>query len=382
MRPLRKKPNWQASIEGLRGLAVVLVFISHVLGHWLSLSSTDQGPLVDVYRLVFQIDFGRLGVYIFFLISGFLIPSSIKGYGAPVAQDFIRRRFFRIAPLYFFSVPLGLVLEHWLQGRQISLAMTVQNVFLIPNFFGNPYSLNAYWTLQIELFFYVIVFFVALRLDFIRSKHVISSALITTILLAELVRPDHHSVGPALSTALGELAKVLGGVTFIWIGALLRKWADQQLSKLDRILLALYVTYALVYTPLRHIKHVSWNADFPTLSFLVPGLALLTFLAVLRQGTVCRALGHIGTVSYSMYLLHAPVIYVIKHFFSLTLGFLGIGRFDESQLMLSTVMGLGFIAITFLLSLWVSHWSYEQVERRFWAPTTHGKTIPLATSDS
>ncbi len=358
--------HWNTSVESLRGLAVLLVFISHALGHWLDLSGAGRGPLSDIYFFVFQIDFGRLGVYVFFLISGFLIPFSIKATGWPAAYDFLQRRLLRILPLYLTSIPLGLTLEHWLQGGPVSLAMTLQNLLLIPNFFGNPFALNAYWTLQIELFFYLVVFLMTPRLHLGRSAVTLAGALLLTILFAEIARPDRYDLTTEPSRVLGELAKILGGLTFIWLGALIRKWVSHQLSKLEVGLLLLYCSYAFFYLPIKYWKKIDLQSMHPTLSFMVPALALTLFMMILIRNRRLPWLEHIGMVSYSMYLLHAPVLYLMKYAAVFVAGLLVIP--------LNTFFGLAFLVLTFIISLMVSGWSYRYIERKFWAPSAHART--------
>jgi len=367
--------DWGPSIETLRGLAVVLVFLSHSLGHWLELSGVDSGALKALYTLTFQVDFGRLGVYVFFLISGFLVPFSIKGVGWSPANDFLRRRFLRIAPMYFLSIPLGLVLEHWLQGRSVSASMLLQNLLLIPNFFNNPYALNAYWTLQIEFAFYLVTFMIAVKFDLRRNRNVLPVVFLLTVLLAEFIRPHHYSVSPETAIFMGEMAKILGGMTFLWLGALIRNSLDQGSSRLEANLLRFYALYAFIYLPMRHFKNMDIAAPHPTLSFLVPALAILIFYLAVSRGIRRSGLEMIGTTSYSMYLLHAPVIYIVKYTCMALVSIHGGEHSTFSTVALYDLAGILFLSITFLLSLLVSRWSYQRIELQFWEPTSRLKPI-------
>jgi peptidoglycan/LPS O-acetylase OafA/YrhL len=365
--------SWGPSLETLRGLAVILVFLSHSLGHWSELTGSNSGILSGVYSLTFQVDFGRLGVYLFFLISGFLIPFTVRGAGWRPANDFLRRRFLRVAPLYFFSLPLGLILEHWLQGQGVSLTMALQNLLLIPNFFNNPFALNSYWTLQIELVFYLLIFTITIRFDFRKNQYVLPIAFLSTILLAEIIRPDRYAVGADAAIIIGELAKIFGAITFLWLGALLRNLVDNRLTKLEVGLLALYVFYAFVYLPCRYFKNIDMAANHPTLSFLVPALSLVMFYLVVSRGLTHIKLNKLGAISYSIYLLHAPVIYAVKCIFVFALSNLNTKDMLPSLSHGMTATGVFFMGLTFILTVWVSQWAYQKIECRFWKPTEHAR---------
>lgn len=109
----------------LRGLAAVFVMISHYFGVFWErpeavaalilapeLPVTVPGYLAWLH-LVPQFDWGYLGVCLFFLISGFVIPFSFRN---ATWGSFLVGRFFRIWPLYAagFSITL---LALWLSTR-------------------------------------------------------------------------------------------------------------------------------------------------------------------------------------------------------------------------------------------------------------------------
>ena len=64
-----------AFVDGLRALAILTVFITHGTEQ-LGPAST-HGALLT--RIAYDLNFGRVGVVIFFAVSGFLIPSSLRG---------------------------------------------------------------------------------------------------------------------------------------------------------------------------------------------------------------------------------------------------------------------------------------------------------------
>ncbi len=100
-----------------------------------------------------NINLGRFGVVLFFLISGFVIPFSFKG-ERPL-RTFATSRFFRLYPAYWLSMPfiagLGLM-----QGGHLDAAMVLANMTMVQMIMGVPHIGMGYWTLNMEIGFYAI----------------------------------------------------------------------------------------------------------------------------------------------------------------------------------------------------------------------------------
>jgi peptidoglycan/LPS O-acetylase OafA/YrhL len=102
------------------------------------------------------IDAGKFAVALFFMVSGFLIPATLRRPGATVAE-FAVHRFLRLYPAYWLSILLALGAWHLL-GRldQLNAAILAANVTLFQRFMCRQDLVGVYWTLQIELVFYII----------------------------------------------------------------------------------------------------------------------------------------------------------------------------------------------------------------------------------
>jgi peptidoglycan/LPS O-acetylase OafA/YrhL len=86
------------SLDGVRGLAVLLVFLSHASGREIS----------NISWLNFH-GIGIIGVYLFFVLSGYLLTRNLlSGQGV---KEFYIRRFFRIVPLYFVVLLIVFVVQ-------------------------------------------------------------------------------------------------------------------------------------------------------------------------------------------------------------------------------------------------------------------------------
>src|SRR5712664_3884452 len=145
-------------MEGLRGIAVFLVFLVHfhalfgthlVRGTWLYQISEFLGTI------------GNSGVDLFFVMSGSLI------YGALIRRDvgyltFTRRRVERIYPTFVAVLALYLVLsaffpeQNKIHGSVLRAGLYIlANLFLLPGIFNLKPIITVAWSLSYEFFFYL-----------------------------------------------------------------------------------------------------------------------------------------------------------------------------------------------------------------------------------
>jgi peptidoglycan/LPS O-acetylase OafA/YrhL len=149
-----KKPYF-ASLDGLRAISVFLVITEHI--------RTKAPWLAHIP--------GRLGVDIFFVLSGYLITALLlqeqESSGRVDFFAFYMRRLFRIVPIYLLvlAVYLAVCYHSPLKWEQLKFALpyyvTLMNEF-VP--FGTPYSFS--WTLGVEEKFYLLwplLYFAVLR---------------------------------------------------------------------------------------------------------------------------------------------------------------------------------------------------------------------------
>ena len=137
----------------MRAIAALMVIALHASEkfHALFPAMPMEGVIKET---VARFDFGRAGVVLFFAISGFVIPSSLRPGDA--ISKFPTRRFFRLYPAYWLSIVTGIVAVYWLWGEAPPLKTILLNLTMLQRFLGGEDVLGLYWTLQIELMFYAI----------------------------------------------------------------------------------------------------------------------------------------------------------------------------------------------------------------------------------
>lgn len=147
-------------MEGLRGLAVFLVFLAHyggVTDPWLS----DHPGLRTFARDLHP--FGASGVDLFFVLSGYLIYGSLLRGGQPYLR-FIGRRVQRLHPAFLTVLALYLALgvvspadNKVPAGWWHAVGFLAANVAFLPGLFPVTPVITAAWSLSYELFFYLVV---------------------------------------------------------------------------------------------------------------------------------------------------------------------------------------------------------------------------------
>lgn len=152
--------NRLLSMEGMRGLAVLLVFFVHF--HALF------GSYVDTQSWIYSASHflgvvGHTGVDLFFVVSGYLI------YGALIRRPvgylkFMRRRVQRIFPAFIavFLIYLGLSVvfpqENKIHGTFFeAITYILTNFFLLPGIFRIVPIITVAWSLSYEFFFYLTI---------------------------------------------------------------------------------------------------------------------------------------------------------------------------------------------------------------------------------
>ncbi|WP_079154141.1 acyltransferase family protein [Streptomyces subrutilus] len=151
-----------AVLDGLRLLAALSV----VLFHYLAGSGTIpwQRTAVELFPALHRIaGFGWLGVVFFFMISGFVICMSSWGKSL---QQFWQSRILRLFPLYWAAVVLST-----LAGRlgpqtpgesKVTVGQMLTNLTMLHEPLGVSHVDTVYWTLWVELRFYLIFSLVVL----------------------------------------------------------------------------------------------------------------------------------------------------------------------------------------------------------------------------
>ena len=337
-------------LDGLRGVAVILVIIFHSGLGWL------PG--------------GFLGVSVFFTLSGFLITSLLinecENTGRIDLKAFWGRRLRRLAPASLVAIAGVVGLASWLstsieasriKGDAISATLYFSNWRFIYSghsygeLFASPSPLQHLWSLSIEEQLYVIVpvviaglFALGLRRRAIGIVFLIAVAGST---IATMFTNSHELIYYGTHTRAAEL--LLGSALACLFGHRIERLAVQKAKPLS----TMYIVSLLGVIVLARFSSLDSPWVYSGLLTLFAGLSSICLIASVHAGPVRSILSssplvRIGEVSYGLYLIHWPVIVWLNS--------------ERVDLQPTALFGVQVI-VTVILTV-ASYWLIEQPIRR------------------
>lgn len=279
------------ALNAVRGLAALIVVLSHLP----ELTGLHAGPVHQ----------GSLGVMVFFTLSGFLMgllylaqpatPRNVAAYAAA--------RFSRIAPPYLVVV-LAATAIYTLADPRFPYAIGAHNVVRHLLFSGN---VNVFWSIPPEVQFYAL--FIGLWWAVQRAVHGRAGMLIVVVALAVAALCVRDQVPGTF--AISKLHYFLLGALLGGLHPWLRR-APIGARVLTALQVGLLAAFALFELELIHLPADYWHDLTPA---LVAGLAVFAFShdrTPIDAVFAARPLQWLGDWSFSIYLVHVPVIYGLK----------------------------------------------------------------------
>lgn len=321
------------SLDGLRGIAALAVVFHHLfLAAPVLLNTIWPPPGSAVVGLLWRsatfpvhlaVSAGLEAVFLFFVLSGLVLTlpalRNARHYNWFVyyPQRLLRLYLPVVASVVLAVVLLLLVPRYALAGKEAewlsstnSLAFSWNDVFATLNVFGLLHPLdNPLWSLGWEILFSILLPLGVLIAVGVRRRPLLLAVL--TVLVATAAT----TVGAVLAIdALIYLPMFLVGVA---LAASIRQWGAviEPLSTLAKVLLFV-VSLLLIASPwILSIVRVEFYQYAEGVAVL--GCALLVLLAVyagwVRRGLEWRPVQWLGRVSFSLYLVHVPVIVTIAY---------------------------------------------------------------------
>ena len=341
-------------LDTVRGVAALVVALQHtseqVWTQMLGWSHTWFRP-------------GEFGVLAFFLCSGFIIPASLEKRGK--LGEFWIGRFFRLWPLYLSALLLVVIGYLVLPGLNLPagknpVAVFGINVTMAQVFTGYPILIGASWTLGYELVFYLLVSGL-----FALKVHRNSAAMATGFFAGALILGGTvpafllaHLSGPKAATVAGMLLLVAAPVLFVkgvptkmrvvaavtmtpavlmlanrphdmyfsliligtmFVGTVMYRMTTGDVSPrlawsvflgaMAAIALAFRAYHIGYAEPVTGVTPQWWTEAVTFLGAYV----FFGFMLLLRRREFPRVLVYLGTISYSVYLMHGVVLILMPH---------------------------------------------------------------------
>jgi peptidoglycan/LPS O-acetylase OafA/YrhL len=296
---------WLDSLRGVGALAVAYLHVAfQFTKHGYFGASAWQQINQQFYSFL---DLGKFGVVLFFCVSGFVIPFSLSHDKAAPVRRFVISRFFRLYPAYWLTIPFGVFFYTLENPHPADLATILANITMGQSFLGKDNLIGLYWTLQIELIFYVLCLgmFVAGWLGDVRKRELAGWGFLA---LTVAIAAGRMVIGARLPVAVGMGLSLMFWAS-VWRDAVLKN--DKALWRAGWRLLA----GAAVLFPLIALMAYSRNYGYgetPRRYIVSYGAALAVFAlctTVLRLKF--RPLYFLGKISYSLYLTHLIVYWCL-----------------------------------------------------------------------
>jgi peptidoglycan/LPS O-acetylase OafA/YrhL len=315
----------------LRGLACLAVVYSHLgWGFWLENNHPERAYLVKpldpqpaeppphaVYHLKHTINHlapGFLGVSLFFLISGFVIPMSLEKYGCGA---FLFARVLRIFPVLWTVIAFNvLVLSiYWSiygDGFAQSWGSVLANAGLVSPYLRHRWLDSVSWTLALEMLFYVLcagMYFCGL---FQKKRGVLLTGLglLTFSATTGWYYSLAHKHGGVSYWVACHLSYDACYLLYLMVGTCFYRLYRKQWSLPAT---AGVITVLMIFWHYASRKHLMMAGHWPSIE--------RTFIISLFGFTCCffarnfipysRVLNYLAEISYPLYLIHPVVGYIL-----------------------------------------------------------------------
>ncbi len=353
------------SIQFLRALAALGVVYYHAV---------DAG---GVFALPST---GAWGVDVFFVISGFII-------GTVTVQNsahFFRRRVFRVVPLYWiatFAWAAAVLLMPWrANSTEVDLPGLLKSLFFVP--YQMPLRegpiLQLGWTLNYEMFFYLVV---AVMLWMLRDAR--RALWAAVVLLAALVASGFIWPAADPSLAFYQSTLLLEFLSGVLLSFVYRRLADAErrpaapaVRVIGYAAGAAALLAALVVLVLQDLWAIPRLGELRAVHYGLPSVVLvaaaLQLEPLIRDGRLTRVLLEVGDASYAMYLFHPFVTVVISQV--LIAGVIAVAGVPLRIVLLIATLG-AVILSSIAINRWVDRPIQSGLKRRLLPPKRRDEPI-------
>jgi peptidoglycan/LPS O-acetylase OafA/YrhL len=312
MNPTTLTRSYYPSLDGLRGIAIILVICCHDL------------------NFLPYFEFGWIGVDLFFVLSGFLITDILikTKENKNFLQNFYIRRILRIFPLYYSVLLLFFILSPVIQNLQVQYGyyhshqamswLHMQNWLYIFNIKPNDLLLmNHFWSLSVEEQFYLLWPFVILAVKNTRRLCQVAYIILAVCIISRF--SSWLYFGDGYTNFYFQYMTRADGLC---IGSLIAIWringfgyARKNVIRTGGILLsAHFILLVLAKTILNgfpHFRFLGYTSIAVVFGILVFFIAEKrnVFSKFLFENSVLR---YAGKISYGLYVFHWPILALSK----------------------------------------------------------------------
>jgi len=300
------------AIEFFRGIAALMVLTSH---YYAILITHERGVLNFLYT----------GYDAFFVISGFVFGRTIYGRNDLAIGPYLIRRYFRIYPLYVFSLILYYIFQ---SPDPNKLLYFIKHLLFLQTTtsFQEAYFFNgAYWTLPVEIEFYLLVPILAIFQKKYK-KLMIPSLFVFSILLRLFI--SYHAPATGINGYRIIAVHLPGILVEFIIGIMLfsayENLKNKNIHYFNYITVFILGIFLIVYLGQFYVRngdegisaHLFMKSYFSPLCALAYALILFSFLIFLKNNTSALKTFclFMGKISFGLYLFHSLIPKILNNF--------------------------------------------------------------------
>ena len=300
-------------LDGVRAFAASYVVFHHIYLGLFPGFPENPGPWPLGWLM-----YGQLAVVVFIVVSGFslgMAPAQNNGFLKGGAATFYRRRAWRILPPYWVALLFSMAVSHFLlhepPGKEVNLRSLLVHGFLLHDVVPSNSPNSAFWSIAVEAQIYLL-FPIMLMLARARSAAFAAATVLAVVCVLHLVaqnvaplsRLDHLSLQLYAAFAFG-----------VWA-------ADEVYSPRPRFRnwpltwIAFGVVAALIGLVLA-IGFPRFAASYFWIDIAAAFAAAIAFIGFVEGRSVlpkllsARPVDFVGRFSYSLYLIHVPIVGVL-----------------------------------------------------------------------
>ena len=286
------------SIQILRGIAAWMIVFYHFIKHF-------HYPTENTGLFSF---FGQLGIDMFFVISGFIM-AFILSTNHRTTKDFILNRIIRIVPNYWFWTLIMMIVGYLISDGHVlntTFSSFFLSIFFITHdhpsaFLGYYPLLSVGWTLNMEMFFYVLISLVLL-FGMTARKTLFMTGFILFCFVA-IYKIFHIELYKEVA-GNARLLEFMFGIILHYL------WK----SKLSFFRSKYYLIFLFTITCTVCFVAVPDTLKLISVAVLLVYLFLLFDNYLNPENFFIQKLVNLGEMSYSTYLLHIIIILVVHHY--------------------------------------------------------------------
>ncbi|MBU2967850.1 acyltransferase [Pseudoalteromonas sp. C2R02] len=309
------------ALDGLRGFAALIVILSHT-----SNASMFFVPFFNAYGI------GKSGVFLFFLLSSFLLSRALIKQGANAftiksISHYSQRRFFRIYPLYFSYLFMGVIttiIFSMLLNRDdtgIPFSLSISE-FLNHLFLQDGKGVT--WSIAVEFKFYFVLPVIIFLCHMLKTKvgYIFEVLfLLCLVAITQVISPQWESVGNDSRLLPYMCIFLIGTVLAVIQCEIESRNIDKNNLKLIVPLSYLSVAMLIFMTPtvasfiLEDVGKRYFHKDFIQYAVLwgIVLLSVINFNSKLSSFFKMKWLCFYGSLSFSIYLFHPIFIHLANY---------------------------------------------------------------------